>query len=132
MATGALAGLEPGELPQRRLVEVALEAAAATAPALDAPRHDDDRRHGGSAEPDESFVVPAEDGSHGGADPKLIAEFLRFVRDGGLTETSPVAAREAVATGVLAAESLRDGSAPRVVPPVPGDLEAYFVRGQRR
>lgn len=90
------------------------------------------QRLGDAGEPDESFVVPAEDGSHGGAEPKLIAEFLRFVRDGGLTETSPVAAREAVATGVLAAESLRDGSAPRVVPPVPGDLEAYFVRGQRR
>ena len=59
LAPGALTGLEPGELPQRRLVEVALEAAAATAPALDAPRHDDDRRHGGSAEPDDSFVVPA-------------------------------------------------------------------------
>ncbi len=90
------------------------------------------RRHGGSAEPDESFVVPTiTDSGHGGADGLLIAEFLRFVRDGGLTETSPVAAREAVAAGILATQSLRGDGGAIEVPALEDDLVAYFERGQR-
>ncbi|MFV0375237.1 Gfo/Idh/MocA family protein [Microbacterium sp.] len=89
------------------------------------------RRHHNSAEPDESFVVPTiADGGHGGADTLLIAEFLRFVRDGGITETSPVAAREAVAAGILATESLRSDGSARNVPPLEDDVIAYFERGQ--
>lgn len=88
------------------------------------------RRHQGSAAPDESFDVAEADGSHGGADARLLAEFVRFVRDGGPTQTSPVAARDAVAAGVLATESLRSGSVPRAVPPVPEELAAYFAAGQ--
>ena len=88
------------------------------------------RRHRGWAAPDETFEVPAAEGGHGGADSLLIKEFLRFVRDGGRTDTSPVAAREAVVTGVLAAASLRgDGSAVDV-PALPADLVEYFDNGQ--
>lgn len=88
------------------------------------------RRHRGWAEPDESFEIPDAEGGHGGADALLVAEFCRFVREGGRTQTSPVAAREAVATGVIATESLRaDGSA-RAVPALDADLVAYFERGQ--
>ncbi|WP_033372550.1 Gfo/Idh/MocA family protein [Glaciibacter superstes] len=74
--------------------------------------------------------IPLVEGGHSGADPALLAEFIRFVREGGVTETSPVAAREAVATGALAADSLRHGSVPRDVPPLPADLIAYFEAGQ--
>lgn len=88
------------------------------------------RRHQGSAAPDEAFEVPEASGSHGGADERLIAEFVRFVRDGGETQTSPVAARDAVAAGVLATESLRAGSTPRHVPALPAALLAYFADGQ--
>ncbi|MGI9824733.1 Gfo/Idh/MocA family protein [Agromyces sp. Marseille-Q5079] len=89
------------------------------------------RRHQGAAEPDESFVVPeVADAGHEGADALLIAEFLRFVRDGGLTETSPVAAREAVAAGILATESLRGDGSALAVPALDDDLVAYFERGQ--
>ncbi|MDQ0646766.1 putative dehydrogenase [Microbacterium natoriense] len=89
------------------------------------------RRHRGAGEADETFIVPeVEDAGHDGADALLVAEFLRFVRDGGLTETSPVAAREAVATGILATQSLRgDGSAIEV-PQLDPELVAYFERGQ--
>jgi predicted dehydrogenase len=89
------------------------------------------RRHRGAAAADETFIVPeVVDAGHDGADALLVAEFLRFVRDGGLTETSPVAAREAVAAGILATESLRgDGSAIEV-PALDADLVAYFERGQ--
>ncbi|MFC4138745.1 MULTISPECIES: Gfo/Idh/MocA family protein [unclassified Microbacterium] len=89
------------------------------------------RRHGGYATADETFIVPAvADSGHGGADGLLVAEFLRFVKDGGLTETSPVAAREAVAAGILATQSLRGDGAAIDVPPLDPDLIAYFERGQ--
>lgn len=91
------------------------------------------RRHDGAAEPDERFIVPELPGStHDGADALLIAEFLRFVREGGPTETSPVAAREAVAAGVLATDSLRTDENVRSIPPLDPQLVAYFDGGQPR
>ncbi|MBZ2197815.1 Gfo/Idh/MocA family protein [Occultella gossypii] len=88
------------------------------------------RRHNGTGEPDESVEVPAGIGGHGGADSMLISEFLRFVRDGGRTETSPVAAREAVAAGIVATASLRGDGSALPVPPLEEDLVAYFDAGQ--
>ncbi|WP_313479151.1 Gfo/Idh/MocA family oxidoreductase [Microbacterium sp.] len=94
------------------------------------------RRSHGAGEPDEIHRVAelAEGASaiHGGADDLLIAEFLRFVRDGGRTDTSPVAARDAVATGIAATESIRSGGQVQQVPALPADLVAYFERGQTR
>ena len=60
----------------------------------------------------------------------MIAEFLRFVRTGEPTETSPVAAREAVAAGVMATESLRGDGSALPVPELDPDLVAYFEAGQ--
>ncbi|MEV7728535.1 Gfo/Idh/MocA family oxidoreductase [Streptomyces sp. NPDC087917] len=90
------------------------------------------RRSGYRPEPDETYEVPDADGprDHGGADPLLMDEFLRFARDGGSTDTSPVAARMAVAAGCGATESLRDGGTPRRVPPLDPGLVAYFEGGQ--
>ncbi|RKT02445.1 putative dehydrogenase [Streptomyces sp. 3211.6] len=92
------------------------------------------RRSSYRAEPDARHPVPAgpAGGGHGGADPLLIDEFLRFVREGGRTDTSPVAARMAVAAGYGATRSLRDGGTPRRVPPLDPVLAAYFENGQRR
>lgn len=89
-----------------------------------------DRRHYGSAPPDETVVIAGGDGGHGGADPLLIAEFLRFARAGGPTETSPVAAREAVAAGYQATMSLREGGSALRVPPLDPAVAAYFADGQ--
>jgi len=89
------------------------------------------RRHLGYAEADEVFPIPeVMDAGHDGADALLVAEFLRFVRDGGRTETSPVAAREAVAAGILATASLRGDGSAMAVRPLDDDLVAYFDRGQ--
>ncbi|MER7463592.1 Gfo/Idh/MocA family oxidoreductase [Streptomyces sp. NPDC097981] len=90
------------------------------------------RRSGYRAGPDATHTVPdgAAEGGHGGADPLLIDEFLRFVRHGGATDTSPVAARMAVAVGCMATQSLRAGGTPRRVPPLDPALAAYFDRGQ--
>jgi len=64
------------------------------------------------AEGDEVFDCNATDGGHGGADPRIVAEFVKYAREGGTTTTTPLAAREAVATGCAAAYSLRHGSVP--------------------
>ena len=89
------------------------------------------RRHRSSAPADETFIVPeVADAGHEGADALLVAEFLRFVRDGGVTDTSPVAAREAVAAGILATASLRSDGSAIEVPALDPELVAYFDRGQ--
>ena len=65
-------------------------------------------------------------GGHGGGDPRIVAEFVRYVREGGAINTSPVAARYSVAAGCKATESLRSGSAPMDVPELDQELRTYF------
>jgi len=76
--------------------------------------------------PDEVHMIPLPEGGHGGADPRIVAEFLRFVREGGQTTTSPVAARYSVAAGCAATHSLRNGGVPVTIPPVPQETSQYF------
>lgn len=92
------------------------------------------RRSGHRRDADATYAVPdvRDDGGHAGADPLLIDEFVRFARQGGTTDTSPVAARMAVAAGVRATQSLRDGGTPREVPGLDPALIAYFEGGQVR
>ncbi|UNK70480.1 Gfo/Idh/MocA family oxidoreductase [Microbacterium sp. H1-D42] len=87
-------------------------------------------RKAGFGAPDEVIEIPEASGSHGGADPLLLDEFIRFVRDGGTTETSPIAARQAVAVGVLGAESIRTDQGARDVPALDPELIRYFDEGQ--
>jgi predicted dehydrogenase len=84
------------------------------------------RRDRYAAQADEEFVIPKDSGTHGGADPRIVAEFIRYIREGGAVETSPIAARYAVAAGCKATESLRKGSRPMEVPQLPKQLAAYF------
>jgi len=84
------------------------------------------RRSGFRAEADVEIEIPAEGGMHGGADPAIIAEFLRFAREGGATKTSPVAARDAVAAGFAATSSLRAGGQLVDIPPLDPELARYF------
>lgn len=62
---------------------------------------------------------PVVGGSHGGADPLIVDEFLRYVR-GEIDQTTatPMAARMSVATGCQATASLRNGGQPYDVPPL--------------
>ncbi|WP_406516169.1 Gfo/Idh/MocA family oxidoreductase [Streptomyces sp. NBC_00873] len=89
------------------------------------------RRSDYRAEADLVVPVHTPPGTHGGADPVLVAEFLRFVREGGATVTSPLAAREAVAAGYAATMSLRDGGRAIDVAPVEPEMAAYFAHGQK-
>ena len=75
---------------------------------------------------DEQFFIPTLAGSHGGADPRIVGEFIRYVREDAKVTTSPVAARYSVAAGCLAAHSLRHGNVPMDVPPVPPEIVAHF------
>jgi len=75
---------------------------------------------------DEQFFMPGVSGSHGGADPSIVEEFVRYVREGGKITTSAVAARYSVAAGCLAATSLRNGGVPQDVPPVDREIADYF------
>lgn len=79
---------------------------------------------------DEEFPAPASAGGHGGADPRIVEEFVRFVREGGRTLTSPIAARNSVAAGYQATMSLRDGGKPMKIPPVEEEIRVYFEGGQ--
>ena len=75
---------------------------------------------------DEQYFIPPDTGSHGGADPRIVAEFVRYIREGGKITTSAIAGRSAVAAGCMAAHSLRNGGIPMDIPPVPDEIRAYF------
>ncbi|MDB6170114.1 MAG: oxidoreductase [Verrucomicrobia bacterium] len=89
------------------------------------------RRSNYNARGDATYRIPPSRGTHGGADPRIMAEFLRFARDGGATDTSPLAARESVAAGCCATESLRRNGIALDVPPVSAAIRGYF-QGQRQ
>ncbi|RYF40631.1 MAG: gfo/Idh/MocA family oxidoreductase, partial [Cytophagaceae bacterium] len=63
-------------------------------------------RKWGNDAPDEVHMVQRPQGGHGGADPRIVAEFLRFVREGRSTYTSPLTARFSVAAGCAATTSI--------------------------
>jgi predicted dehydrogenase len=86
------------------------------------------RRSHYNPEGDQRFEPTHEQGGHGGADPNIVAEFIRFVREGGKVRTSPIAARNSVAAGYLATMSLREGNVPKDIPPVDDDVQAYFAQ----
>lgn len=85
------------------------------------------RRTSYNPDGDERYVIPMEPGGHGGGDPKIVGEFVRFVREGGPTTTSPIASRNSVAAGYMATRSLREGGVPFDVPRVDEGLAAYFL-----
>ena len=89
-----------------------------------------DKRHHYHPAGDAEFPIPVEEGTHGGADPKIVAEFIRYLRAGGATETSPVAARYSVAAGCQATWSLRHGGQPATVPPLSPEIARYFAAQQ--
>ena len=80
--------------------------------------------------PDIIYKLKPVEGGHGGADNPIITNFLDFVRFGAKTNTSPVAARNAVAVGVLGHKSMRNGNFPQDIPPLPQNMIEYFDNNQ--
>jgi len=85
------------------------------------------RRSGYRRDADRTVEVDQSEHGHGGADSRVVEEFLGFVRDGRPTVTSPVAARYAVAAGVAGTVSLRAGGLPVDVPALDPALRSYFT-----
>jgi predicted dehydrogenase len=88
-------------------------------------------RRGPRYTPDIIYKIKPVEGGHGGADSGIVPSFLDFVRYGTKTNTSPIAARNSVAAGVLGHKSMRSGCAPQEVPQLPGELIKYFEDGQK-
>lgn len=88
------------------------------------------RRHDYQERGDLEFPIAGDAAGHGEADQLTMAEFLGFVAHGGSTATSPVAARQAVATGITATQSLRQGSVPMTIAPLAPSLQHYFDNHQ--
>jgi predicted dehydrogenase len=77
---------------------------------------------------DEQYFIARDPGTHGGADPRIVDEFISYLRGETKIKTSPVAARYSVAAGCSAAYSLRHGSVPVKVPDLPRKISDYFNR----
>lgn len=72
---------------------------------------------------DESYDVTPYPGSHGGADPLIAEDFIRYM-NGEKEPDIPIAdARAAIAAGCAGAESMRKGSIPVKVEGMPEDLK---------
>ena len=82
-------------------------------------------------DPDIIYRIKPRDGSHGGADAPIVSAFFDFIRDGKVPLVSPIAARNAVAAGVLGHYSMRNGNVPADVPRLRPELIRYFDGGQK-
>jgi predicted dehydrogenase len=76
---------------------------------------------------DVEYPIDGVEDGHSDADLLTMTEFLRSVAFGEPTSLSPLAARAAVATGALATRSLRNGSEPIDVPPLPEATLRHFA-----
>jgi len=90
------------------------------------------RRAEYSPDGDASYPVLGDADGHEDADALTVQEFVDFVRFGASTDTSPLSAREAVATAAAATASLRDGATPQRILPVGAAVQEYFVNNQVR
>lgn len=84
------------------------------------------RRHEWQVDGDVEHPIEGAASGHEDADLLTMTEFFALLLDGAPTLVSPIAAREAVAAGSLAAESLRDGSRPIAVPELPAHVTEHF------
>ncbi|MDQ0744707.1 putative dehydrogenase [Clavibacter sp. B3I6] len=84
------------------------------------------RRHEWQVEGDVEHPIAGAASGHEDADLLTMTEFFAHLLDGAPTLVSPIAAREAVAAGSLAAHSLRHGSVPVTVPDLPAHVAQHF------
>ncbi|MBR4666660.1 MAG: Gfo/Idh/MocA family oxidoreductase [Lentisphaeria bacterium] len=83
-------------------------------------------------DPDIIYHIKSRDGSHGGSDANIVNGFFDFLLDDRAPSVSPVAARYAVAAGVMGHYSMRNGNVPGVIPPLRPELVDYFENGQHK
>ncbi|MCI5778807.1 MAG: Gfo/Idh/MocA family oxidoreductase [Lentisphaeria bacterium] len=78
--------------------------------------------------PDVVYHLREKSGSHGGSDPKILEAFFDYVQFDRPPAVSPVAARCAVAVGLMGHRSMRNGNMPMDVPAPAPELLEYFSR----
>jgi predicted dehydrogenase len=83
-------------------------------------------QRGSRQSPDIVYNLKTTGEGHGGADPKIVRAFIEFARDGIIPDTSPIAARNAVAAGVLGHKSMRHNNDPQIIPKLPPHIIEYF------
>lgn len=66
-----------------------------------------------------TYSIPPLKGTHGGADPLIVEDFLTYVRKGTTSGATAIDARMSVAAGCKGTESIRSGNTPQDVPPMP-------------
>jgi len=76
------------------------------------------RRVGREIHDHDTITVPPLTGSHGGADPLTINDFLKFVTTGKCEGATPLDARMSVAAGLMATQSIRQNHMPFDIPAV--------------
>ena len=64
----------------------------------------------------EAIPIPAIEGTHGGADPLIVEDFIKLLKTGESGGATPMDARMSVAVGVMATHSLREGNRPLDIP----------------
>ncbi len=80
--------------------------------------------------PDIVYHLKEMAGGHGGSDIGIVQSFINFVRFGTKTNTSPIAARNSVAAGVMGHQSMRTGCNRCDIPQLSQDMIDYFENGQ--
>ena len=85
-------------------------------------------RRGPRRDPDIVFPIRTPADGHGGSDSKILRAFYDYVAHDVPPAVSPVAARNAVAVGVLGHVSARNGNMPQDVPPVKPEILDFFSR----
>ncbi len=83
-------------------------------------------------EPDIVYRINGSEDAHGGADIRIVEAFFDFLEGKRPANPSPIAARNAVAVGIMGHQSMRDNSTPRDIPGLPEHIKAYFDAGQPR
>jgi len=69
----------------------------------------------------ETISLHTTQGGHDGADRRMVEKWLTAIQDNSFDLENPIAGRQSVAVGCLAAESLRNGNHWMVLPKVPSD-----------
>lgn len=88
-------------------------------------------RRGPRSTPDVVYNLKPVSGGHGGADLPIIDNFLDFIANNAVTNVNPVAARDAVAVGVLGHYSMRNGNIPQDIPQLEPEVLEYFANNQQ-
>ena len=89
-------------------------------------------RRGLRSEPDIVYHLKDVSGTHGGSDKDILNAFFDFLQEDRTPSVSPVAARYAVAAGVMGHYSMRNGNVPGEIPPLRPELVDYFENGQHK